>query len=195
MKKLFAALAIFASLSLSGCGYNDIQTKDEEVAASWSEVLNQYKRRADLVPQLVNVVKGYAEHEKEVLTGVAEARSKVGSITMTADALKDPQAMESFKQAQAQMTSALSRLMMVAEKYPDLKANEGFRDLQSQLEGTENRITVARNRYIENVKQYNMTIRKFPTNLTAKMFDYETKPQFTVEDEATISKAPTVSFK
>lgn len=194
MKKILAMVAVLASLMLSGCGYNTIQSKDEQVISNWSEVLNQYKRRADLVPSLVSVVQGYASHEKEVLVGVTEARSKVGSITLTAEALKDPKAMESFKQAQSQMTSALSRLLAVTEKYPDLKANEGFRDLQSQLEGTENRITVARNRYIESVKSYNVTIRSFPSNLTAKMFDYETKPQFTVEDEAAISKAPEVKF-
>ena len=194
MKKYLAIVAILASVTLSGCGYNEIQRKDEEVASNWSEVLNQYKRRADLVPSLVNVVQGYASHEKDVLVSVSEARSKVGSITLTAEALKDPKAMEAFKDAQAQMSSALSRLMAIAEKYPELKANEGFRDLQSQLEGTENRITVARNRYIEAVKSYNVTIRSFPSNLTAKVFDYETKPQFTVENEAEISKVPEVKF-
>lgn len=194
MKKYLAIVMILTSVMLSGCGYNSIQSKDEEVTSNWAEVLNQYKRRADLVPSLVNVVQGYASHEKDVLTSVSEARSKVGSITLTADALKDPKAMEAFKEAQAQMTSSLSRLMAVSEKYPDLKANQGFRDLQSQLEGTENRITVARNRYIQSVKDFNVTIRSFPTNLTAKAFSYETKPQFTVENEASVSKAPEINF-
>lgn len=194
MKKIITMFAVIATLMLTGCGYNDIQSQDEEVSSKWSEVLNQYKRRADLVPQLVKVVQGYAEHEKEVLTAVTEARAKVGSINLTAEALKDPQAMESFKKAQSDMSSALSRLMMVSEKYPELKANEQFRDLQSQLEGTENRITVARNRYIESVKAYNITIRRFPTNLTAKAFNYDTKPQFAVENEAEVSKAPEINF-
>jgi LemA protein len=194
MKKFMAMVAILATVTLSGCGYNDIQRQDEEVSSNWSEVLNQYKRRADLVPQLVNVVQGYASHEKDVLISVAEARSKVGSLNVSAETLKDPKAMEAFKEAQAQMGSALSRLMSISERYPELKANEGFRDLQSQLEGTENRITVARNRYIKAVQTYNITIRSFPSNLTAKAFSYETKPQFTVENEATISKAPEVKF-
>ena len=189
--KLLTALLL---LNLTGCGYNKFQSLDEESKASWSEVLNQYQRRADLVPNLVNVVKGYAEHEKEVLTEVANARSKVGSMQVTAEVLNDPEAFAKFQAAQGQMTSALSRLMAVAENYPNLKADQGFRDLQAQLEGTENRITVARNRYIETIKGYNVAVRTFPENLTAMMFGYKTKPSFTVENEKAISVAPTVSF-
>ena len=187
-------LPLIMLLSLSSCGYNTFQSLDEESKASWSEVLNQYQRRADLVPNLVNVVKGYAEHEKEVLTDVANARSKVGSMQVTPELLNDPEAFARFQAAQGQMTSALSRLMAVAENYPNLKADQGFRDLQAQLEGTENRITVARNRYIETIKEYNVSVRSFPQNLTAMMFGYKTKPGFTVENEQAISKAPTVEF-
>jgi LemA protein len=187
-------LPLIMLLSLSGCGYNTFQSLDEEAKASWSEVLNQYQRRADLVPNLVNVVKGYAEHEKEVLTDVANARSKVGSMQITPELLNDPEAFARFQAAQGQMTSALSRLMAVAENYPNLKADQGFRDLQAQLEGTENRITVARNRYIETIKEYNVSVRSFPNNLTAMAFGYKTKPSFAVEDEKAISKAPTVEF-
>jgi LemA protein len=194
MKKTLAIFAIMTSVLLSGCGYNTIQEQDEQVTANWSEVVNQYKRRADLIPNLVSVVQGYASHEKDTLTAVTEARSKATSIVLTPEALKDPKAMEAFQNAQSQMSSAISRLMSVAENYPDLKANQNFRDLQSQLEGTENRITVARNRYISAVKDYNLTIRKFPTNVTANMFHYEVKPQFTVENEAAISTAPAVKF-
>lgn len=179
---------------LSGCGYNDFQTKDEDVKASWSEVLNQYKRRADLVPNLVSTVQGYAQHEREVLVGVADARASVGSIKATPELLNDPAAFAKFQAAQGQLSSALSRLMVVVEKYPQLKADAGFRDLQAQLEGTENRITVARNRYIQSVKDYNVLARSFPTNLTAKMFDYTVKPSFTVENEKAISDAPKVNF-
>lgn len=186
--------ALFLLLSLSGCGYNNFQTLDEEAKASWSEVLNQYQRRADLVPNLVNVVKGYASHEKEVLTQVADARSKVGSIQVTPEVLNDPEAFAKFQAAQGQLTSALSRLLAVSENYPNLKADQGFRDLQAQLEGTENRITVARNRYIETIKEYNVAVRSFPGNLTAMMFGYKTKPSFTVENEKAISVAPTVDF-
>lgn len=189
--KLFTA---FLLLNLTACGYNNFQTLDEEVKASWSEVLNQYQRRADLVPNLVNVVKGYAVHEKEVFTQVADARSKVGSMQVTAEVLNDPEAFAKFQAAQGQMTSALSRLMAVSENYPNLKADQGFRDLQAQLEGTENRITVARNRYIETIKVYNVTVRSFPQNLTAMMFGYKTKPSFTVGNEKTISVSPTVDF-
>ncbi|MES1987195.1 MAG: LemA family protein [Pseudomonadota bacterium] len=189
--KLFTVLLL---LNLSGCGYNNFQSLDEESKASWSEVLNQYQRRADLVPNLVNVVKGYAEHEKEVLTQVTEARSKVGSMQVTPELLNDPEAFARFQAAQGQLTSALSRLMVVSENYPNLKADQGFRDLQAQLEGTENRITVARNRYIETIKVYNIAIRSFPQNLTAMMFGYKTKPSFTVENEKAISVAPTVNF-
>ncbi|MDP1659785.1 MAG: LemA family protein [Methylotenera sp.] len=189
--KLLTALLL---LNLTGCGYNKFQSLDEEAKASWSEVLNQYQRRADLVPNLVNVVKGYAEHEKEVLTQVADARSRVGSMQVTAEVLNDPDAFAKFQAAQGQMTSALSRLMAIAENYPNLKADQGFRDLQAQLEGTENRITVARNRYIETIKGYNVAVRSFPENLTAMMFGYKTKPSFTVENEKAISVAPTVDF-
>lgn len=195
MQKIYLKLlTVLLLLNLSGCGYNNFQSLDEESKASWSEVLNQYQRRADLVPNLVNVVKGYAEHEKDVLTQVTEARSKVGSMQVTPELLNDPEAFARFQAAQGQLTSALSRLMVVSENYPNLKADQGFRDLQAQLEGTENRITVARNRYIETIKVYNIAIRSFPQNLTAMMFGYKTKPSFTVENEKAISVAPTVDF-
>jgi LemA protein len=187
-------LPIIMLLSLSGCGYNAFQSLDEEAKASWSEVLNQYQRRADLVPNLVETVKGYAEHEKEVLTDVANARSKVGSMQVTPELLNDPEAFAKFQAAQGQLTGALSRLMAVAENYPNLKADQGFRDLQAQLEGTENRVTVARNRYIETIKDYNVAVRSFPNNLTAMMFGYKAKPTFTVENEKAISSAPKVEF-
>jgi LemA protein len=187
-------LPLVMLLSLSGCGYNAFQSLDEESKASWSEVLNQYQRRADLVPNLVATVKGYAEHEEKVLTEVADARSKVGSMQVTPEVLNDPEAFAKFQAAQGQLTSALSRLMAVAENYPNLKADQGFRDLQAQLEGTENRVTVARNRYIETVKEYNVAVRSFPNNLTAMMFGYKTKPSFTVENEKAISSAPKVEF-
>ena len=193
-KLLPVILLLSTTLGLSGCGYNAFQSLDEEAKASWSEVLNQYQRRADLVPNLVNVVKGYAAHEKEVLTDVANARSKVGSMQITPELLNDPEAFARFQAAQGQMTSALSRLMAVAENYPNLKADQGFRDLQAQLEGTENRITVARNRYIASVKDYNVSVRSFPNNLTAMMFGYKTKPSFTVENEKAISSAPKIEF-
>lgn len=195
--KRFLSIALLLgvlSSSLTGCGYNTMQTQDETVKASWSDVLNQYQRRADLVPNLVNVVQGYAGHEKEVLLGVTEARAKVGSIQMTPELAKDEVALKKFQEAQSGMTSALSRLMVVAENYPALKANENFRDLSTQLEGTENRITVARNRYIESVKAYNITVRSFPSNLTAMMFGMEVKPNFSVENEKAISTAPKVDF-
>ena len=191
--RLLAVLALVASL-LSGCGYNTFQTADEQVKASWSEVLNQYQRRADLVPNLVNTVKGYAAHEKEVLTQVTEARAKVGSMQASPDLINNAQAFQQFQQAQAGLTSALSRLLVVAENYPNLKADAAFRDLQAQLEGTENRITVARNRYIKAVESYNVAVRTFPNNLTAMVFGYEVKPNFTVENEKAISTAPTVNF-
>lgn len=181
-------------LSLSSCGYNTFQSLDEEAKASWSEVLNQYQRRADLVPNLVNVVKGYAAHEQDVLTEVANARSRVGSIQVTAEVLNDPEAFAKFQAAQAQLSSALSRLLAVSENYPNLKADQGFRDLQAQLEGTENRITVARNRYIETIKNYNVAVRSFPQNLTAMMFGYKPKPSFSVDNEQAISTAPKVDF-
>lgn len=189
--KIFALLLV---LNLSGCGYNKFQSLDEEAKASWSEVLNQYQRRADLVPNLVNVVKGYAAHEKEVLTEVADARSRVGSIQVTEEVLNDPEAFAKFQAAQGQLTSALSRLLAVAENYPNLKADQGFRDLQAQLEGTENRVAVARNRYIQTIKEYNVAVRSFPNNLTAMMFGYDPKPTFTVENEQAISSAPKVDF-
>ena len=191
--RLFAFLAVFASL-LSGCGYNTFQTTDEQVKAAWSEVLNQYQRRADLVPNLVNTVKGYAAHEKDVLTQVTEARAKVGGIQAMPELINNPQAFAQFQQAQAGLSSALSRLLVVAENYPNLKADAAFRDLQAQLEGTENRITVARNRYIKAVEAYNVAVRTFPNNLTAMVFGYEVKPNFSVENEKAISTAPTVNF-
>jgi LemA protein len=194
MQKLSRFLLLTAALLLSGCGYNTLQSNDEAIKASWAEVLNQYQRRADLVPNLVNVVKGYAAHEKSVLTEVTEARSRVGAIQATPELLNDPQAFNRFISAQGQMTSALSRLLAVAENYPRLKADGLFRDLQAQLEGTENRIAVARNRYIKAVQEYNLTVRQFPTNLTAMMFGYAVKPSFTVEDEKAIAKPPAVDF-
>ena len=193
MRRRFTAVLIIA-LSLSGCGYNVLQRLDEESKAAWAEVLNQYQRRADLVPNLANVVKGYASHEREVLTQVTEARAKVGTIQATPELLNDPEAMARFQAAQGQLGSALSRLMVVAENYPNLKADGVFRDLQAQLEGTENRITVARNRYIKAVQEYNVKVRSFPSNLTAMLFGMAPKPSFTVTDEAEISRAPTVDF-
>ncbi|HEY0562922.1 MAG TPA: LemA family protein [Methylophilus sp.] len=191
---LLKLLPLLLVLSLSGCGYNTFQSLDEESKASWSEVLNQYQRRADLVPNLVETVKGYAAHEQEVLTDVANARSKVGSMQITPELLNDPEAFARFQAAQGQLTGALSRLMAVAENYPNLKADQGFRDLQAQLEGTENRVAVARNRYIETVKEYNIAVRSFPNNLTAMALGYQPKPSFTVENEKAISSAPKVDF-
>jgi len=188
-------LAVLAMTGfLTGCGYNTIQSQDEEVKAAWSEVVNQYQRRADLIPNLVNTVKGYAEQEKEILLGVTEARSKVGGIQATPELVNDPAALDRFMKAQGEMTSALSRLLVVAENYPQLKSDQNFRDLQAQLEGTENRITVARNRYIKSVQTYNTHIRQFPVNLTAMVFSYKEKANFTVENEAAIAKPPTVDF-
>jgi LemA protein len=194
MRKLISALVFLHLLLLSGCGYNTLQQQDEQIKASWSEVLNQYQRRADLVPNLVNVVKGYAGHEREVLTQVTEARSRVGSVQATPELLNDPQAFSRFQAAQGELSSALSRLMAVAENYPQLKADTLFRDLQAQLEGTENRITVARNRYIAAVQDYNVTVRSFPTNITARVFGMQVKPNFTVENEREISRPPAVDF-
>lgn len=194
MRRLLNMLLLVATLSLSGCGYNQFQSLDEETKANWSEVLNQYQRRADLVPNLVSTVKGYASHEEKVLTEVTEARAKVGSMQVTPELLNDPEAFAKFQAAQGQLTSALSRLMVVSENYPNLKADASFRDLQAQLEGTENRVTVARNRYIESVKQYNVAVRSFPNNLTAMMFGYQPKPSFSVENEKAISTAPKVDF-
>jgi LemA protein len=191
---LARSLMVALALVLSGCGYNTIQSQDEQVKASWSEVLNQYQRRADLVPNLVNTVKGYANQEKEVLTRVTEARAQVGSIRATPELLADPQAFAKFEAAQGQLSSSLSRLLVVSENYPQLKSDANFRDLQAQLEGTENRITVARNRYIKSVQDYNVTVRSFPNNLTAKVFGYQEKPNFSVTNEAEISKPPRVDF-
>ncbi len=189
-----ALLVILLAAVLSGCGYNDFQTKDEQIKADWSEVLNQYQRRFDLIPNLVNTVKGYAQQEKDVLIGVTEARAKVGTIQATPALINDPKAFAQFQSAQGELTQALSKLMVVSENYPQLKSDAVFRDLQAQLEGTENRITVARNRYIKAVQDYNVLARSFPTNLTAMMFSYSVKPSFTVEDEKAVSKAPTVDF-
>jgi LemA protein len=185
---------LFAVLLLSGCGYNSFQTQDEQIKAAWSEVINQYQRRADLIPNLVNTVKGYAAQEQQVLLGVTQARAKVGSIQATPELVNNPQAFAKFQAAQGELSGALSRLMVVTENYPQLKSDQNFRDLQAQLEGTENRITVARNRYIQAVQEYNVTVRSFPSNLTAKMFGYQEKPNFTVENEAAISKPPAVDF-
>jgi LemA protein len=194
MRKLFFLLVLSLTTLLSGCGYNTLQSSDEQIKASWSEVVNQYQRRADLVPNLVNTVKGYAAHEKQVLTQVTEARARVGSMQMTPEALNDPAALARFQAAQSQLTGALSRLLVVSENYPQLKADTSFRDLQAQLEGTENRITVARNRYIKAVQDYNVTVRSFPTNLTAMAFGFNVKPNFTVDNEKAISNAPAVDF-
>ena len=194
MRQLITAFLLTATLALSGCGYNTFQTQDETINAAWGEVLNQYQRRADLVPNLVNTVKGYAEHEKDVLEAVTASRAKVGSIQATPELVNDEQAFAKFQAAQGELTSALSKLLVVSENYPQLKADANFRDLQAQLEGTENRITVARNRYIAAVKDYNITVRSFPSNLTAMMFSYKTKPSFTVENEKAISTAPKVDF-
>ncbi|MES2000679.1 MAG: LemA family protein [Pseudomonadota bacterium] len=191
---LTSMLLILTALSLSGCGYNTFQTQDEQVKASWAEVLNQYQRRADLVPNLVNVVKGYATHEKDVFIQVAEARASVGKIQATPELINDPEAFAKFQAAQRDMSGALSRLMLVAENYPQLKADGVFRDLQAQLEGTENRITVARKRYIDAVQAYNGTVRQFPSNLTAMVMGYKVKASFTVDNEKEISKAPKVDF-
>jgi len=190
MRILLILSLMLATLTLSGCGYNTIQTTDENVTASWSEVLNQYQRRADLV----NVVKGYAAHEKGVLEAVTVARSRVGSIQATPELVNDAQAFAKFQAAQGELTSALSRLLVVSENYPQLKADASFRDLQAQLEGTENRVTVARNRFIAAVKEFNITVRTFPNNLTAMLFGYKTKPSFTIENEKAMSTAPKVDF-
>jgi LemA protein len=186
--------ALTATLTLGGCGYNDFQRLDEQVNANWSEVLNQYQRRSDLIPNIVNTVKGEANFEQETLTKVIEARSRATAIQATPALVNDPVAFQKFQAAQAQLTGALSRLMAVSENYPTLRANSAFQDLRVQLEGTENRITVARNKYIKSVQEYNVLTRSFPTNLTAKMFSYETKPNFTVQNEQAISAPPSVSF-
>jgi LemA protein len=194
MRTLVLGLTAFAGLLLSGCGYNTMQTQDEQIKSAWSEVLNQYQRRADLIPNLVSTVKGYAAQESSVLLGVTEARAKVGSIQATPELVNDPAAFAKFQAAQAELSSALSRLLVVTENYPQLKSDQNFRDLQAQLEGTENRITVARNRYIQAVQNYNVTVKTFPGNLTAMIFGYKPKPNFGVENEAAISKPPAVDF-
>src|SRR3979411_984277 len=194
MRRLWTVLATLSCLSLTSCGYNAIQTNDEQVKSGWSEVVNQYQRRADLVPNLVNSVKGFAQQEKDVLLGVTNARAKVGSIQATPEVLNDPAAFQKFQAAQGELSSALSRLLVVTENYPQLKSDALFRDLMAQLEGTENRITVARNRYIKAVQDYNVTVRSFPTNLTAMIFKMDVKPNFTVDNEKTISVPPTVDF-
>jgi LemA protein len=194
VRKLLGAVPVLFVLLLSGCGYNDIQRGDEQVKAAWSEVLNQYQRRNDLVPNLVNSVKGLAAQEQKVLIEVTEARSRVGSIQATPELVNDPQAFRRFQEAQASLTNALSRLIAVAENYPQIKSDTAFRDLMAELSGTENRIAVARNRYIRSVQEYNSLIRRFPVNLTAMVFHYEPKANFTVEDEKAISKPPVVDF-
>ena len=195
MKRIVALWLLILSVSaLGGCGYNTLQSQDESIKGAWGEVLNQYQRRADLVPNLVNTVKGFAAQEKDVLLGVTNARAKVGGIQATPELVNDPAAFSKFVAAQGEMTSALSRLLVVAENYPQLKSDANFRDLQAQLEGTENRITVARQRYIRAVQEYNVTVRSFPSNLTAMLFGHKVKPSFTVENEQAIAKPPTVDF-
>jgi len=194
IRKLAGVLTVVATLALAGCGYNDLQRQDEGIKAGWSEVLNQYQRRADLVPNLVNTVKGYAAQEEKVLTEVTNARANVAGIKATPELVNDPAAFQKFVQAQGELTGALARLLVVVENYPQLKSDALFRDLQSQLEGTENRITVARNRYIKSVQEYNTTVRQFPTNLTAMLFRMDVKPNFAVADEAAVSAPPKVDF-
>lgn len=195
MKNLLRLMSMFIlAAMLSACGYNEIQSKDEQVKAAWAEVLSQYQRRADLIPNIVNTVKGEANFEQETLTRVVEARSRATAIQATPALINDPQAFNRFQAAQGELTGALSRLLAVSENYPNLKANQGFQDLRVQLEGTENRITVARNRYIKAVAEYNVLARQFPTNLTARVFSYEVKPSFTVQNEAALAVPPTVSF-
>ncbi|HWA14035.1 MAG TPA: LemA family protein [Burkholderiales bacterium] len=195
MKRLLAlCLSLVLVAGLSGCGYNTLQSQDEQIKSAWGEVLNQYQRRADLIPNLVETVKGFAAQEKDVLLGVTNARARVGGIQATPELVNDPQAFARFMAAQGEMTSALSRLLVVAENYPQLKSDQNFRDLQAQLEGTENRITVARQRYIKAIQEYNVTVRSFPSNLTAMVFGHKVKPSFTVENEAAISKPPAVDF-
>jgi len=193
-KWVMGFIVVLASVNLAGCGYNKLQNQDEGVKAAWSEVVNQYQRRADLIPNLVAAVKGFAAQEERVLVGVTEARARASSIQITPEVLNNPETFAKYQEAQAQITTALKTLLATVEAYPDLKSDANFRDLQAQLEGTENRITVARNRYIESVKEFNVTVREFPTNITANMFDYDVKPNFTVQNEATISTAPTVTF-
>ena len=192
MRKLLTALTVTAALTLTGCGYNTFQTTDEQVKASWSEVINQYQRRADLVPNLVATVRGEAKFEQDTLSKVIDARSKATSIQATPELVNDPAAFQKFQAAQGELTGALSRLMVVSENYPNLRANQGFRDLSAQLEGTENRITVARNRYVKSVQDYNVAVRSFPSNLTAMVMGYKEKPNFAVENEKEIAKPPSV---
>jgi len=195
LKRWLMTIALgLSAVTLTGCGYNDFQRLDEATKSAWSEVLNQYQRRADLVPNIVATVKGQANFEQETLTRVVEARAKATSIQVTPETINDPEAFNRFQQAQGELSGALSRLMAVSERYPELQANQAFRDLRVTLEGTENRITVARNRYIQTVQEYNVLARSFPTNLTAKVFSYDPKPNFTVQNEAEISKPPTVDF-
>jgi LemA protein len=194
MRGFSLGLVVLAGVLLSGCGYNSMQSQDEQVKSAWSEVLNQYQRRADLIPNLVSTVKGFAAQEQQVLLGVTQARAKVGSVQATPELVNNPEAFAKFQAAQGELSGALSRLMVVTENYPQLKSDQNFRDLQAQLEGTENRITVARNRYIQAVQNYNVTVRSFPGNLTAMAFGYKPKPNFTVENEAVIAKPPTVDF-
>src|SRR5437879_6897414 len=194
MRKHLAAVIVLVTAGLAGCGYNDIQRSDEQVKAAWAEVVNQYQRRADLIPNLVNTVKGFAQQEQAVLIGVTEARAKATSIQATPELVDNPQAFQQFVQAQREVTGALSRLLAVAENYPQLKSDQNFRELQAQLEGTENRIAVARQRFIKATQEYNTLARQFPTNLTAMLFGYKPKPQFSVEDEKAIAKPPTVDF-
>jgi LemA protein len=194
MRKFLLVLLTLAAVGLSGCGYNTFQRTDEQVKAAWSEVLNQYQRRADLVPNLVNTVKGVAAFEQETLLAVTNARAGATGVKATPELVNDPQAFARFEAAQAQLSSALSRLLVVVEKYPELKATEAFRDLSAQLEGTENRITVARNRYVQSVQEYNVAVRTFPSNLTAMVFGYSVKPNFSVADEKAIAVPPKVDF-
>ena len=194
MNRLLAAGSLLLATLLGGCGYNTLQQQDEGVKSAWSEVVNQYQRRSDLIPNLVATVQGYAKQEREVLLGVTNARAKVGSVQVTPEQAADPQAVQRFQQAQGELTSALSRLLVVAENYPQLKSDQNFRELQAQLEGTENRIAVARNRFIQATQQYNTTVRSFPTNLTAMIFGHKQRPQFTVENEKAIATPPKVDF-
>ena len=194
IQSVLTGFALVATLLLGGCGYNTLQSADEQIKASWSEVVNQYQRRADLIPNLVATVKGFAAQEEKILIGVTNARAKVGSIQVTPETVNDPQVLQRFAQAQGELSSALSRLIAVAENYPQLKSDANFRELQAQLEGTENRIAVARNRYIQAVREYNITVRSFPSNLTAMLFGFKEKPQFMVENEKEIAKPPKVDF-
>ncbi len=194
LRKILLLASLFSVVPLSGCGYNTMNAGDEQIKAAWSEVVNQYQRRADLIPNLVRTVEGFAEQEREVLIGVTEARSKVSSIQVSPEMIGDPAALQQFQSAQGELSSALSRLLVTVERYPELKSDQNFRDLQAQLEGTENRIAVARNRYIQSVREYNTVVRSFPTNLTAMLFGFDVKPNFTVENEDDLAKPPEVSF-